>query len=106
MLNCINMYRGPALVGELAPDALIARAEEMLAALKAERAERGAPPRAPLDVARLHEWLHSVRLRSLARDVAASSPPPPPDPSLGGAPPPAVSSMRCVTVSQRRWWRG
>lgn len=79
------------LVGELAPDALIARAEEMLAALKAERAERGAPPRAPLDVARLHEWLHSVRLRSLARDVAASSPPPPPDPSLGGAPPPAVS---------------
>ena len=56
----------------------------MLAALKAERASE-APPRAPLDVARLHEWLHSVRLRSLARDLAASSPPPPPDPSGRGA---------------------
>ncbi len=58
------------------------QAESMLQALTQAKAARATPLPSPPQMDDLHEWLYSVRLRSLARDGAlAIAPSPPPTPS-------------------------
>ena len=74
--------RTQPLVGELDAGRLLRHATDMLQQLKADKAQLATPLRGPPDMAELHSWMLSVRLRCLARQVgmpvAASLPTPPP----------------------------
>ena len=66
----VRSIRTQPLVGDLDPRILLRDAEDKLSALWTARAARSTPLPGPPDMAALHEWLLSVRLRALARDGA------------------------------------